>query len=308
MQERKSLTLTSTSISLDTSLYKEAQEKGTILLGLGAMGGKILNTFAGASIPTIGQDISIKIAEETIKDAKSTVNKAVKRKKLSELQALLINKRNLIGDTVVFKNSGAINFNELTKENINKFLTDNLSSELLSKYQQASLVLEAGPEILSFKQNMARFFELAIGTEKIFMTNTSSLKVSDIVEKMTCPENSIGFHYFLPAHINPLLEIIVHEKTSEKALDLAKCIALGMGKKPILCRKDEAGAIANRILVGVLNQSAKLLDQGVGNSNLIDKIFLETFYEKQIKVQTKKAKNQFNAAPKLGFFKDEAEL
>lgn len=300
--------LISTSISLDTSLYKKIQENGAVLLGLGEMGGKILNTFAWCTIPIIGQDINTKIAEETITDAKSTVNKAVKRKKLSEIQALLINQKNLIKDTVVFKNNGAIPFDELGKENIDKFLSDNLAQELFSKYKNSLLVLEAGPEILSFKQNMARFFELSLGKDMVFMTNTSSLKVSDIAEKMTNPENSIGFHYFLPAHINPLLEIIVHEKTSERALNLAKCLAIGMGKKPIICKKDEAGAIANRILVGVLNQAAKLLDRGIANSTLIDKIFLETFYEKQIKVQTKKAKRQFEAAPKLGFFKDETEL
>ena len=290
---------------------QQIQNSGAILFGAaGEMGSKITSTFVRASIPTLMQDIDLEKLELSRKSTLESLEKALKKRKLSKEQFELITKNNLIRDLVVFPEKGKIPFEEIKDKNAaSSFLDKTINQDLKNKYQNSFMVLEAGPEILSFKQNVFEFFEhVLLSKDAILATNTSSLKVSDIAAKLKHPERAIGYHYFLPAHVNPLMEIIVGDKTSPETVKAMCGLATAMGKKPIVCLKDTAGAIANRILVGVLNEAAKLYDEGLGSVRLIDKVFLEVFYSKQINIQTSKAKRQFQAAPKLSFFKDEESL
>jgi len=293
-------------------LLKKIQEHGAIVVGAGGvMGAKISSTFPRASVPVNMQDVNKQVLEKAQTEVIETFEKGVKKRKLSKEQAELIQRQNLVRHLIAFQDGGKIPFDKTnqTKETVDRFLDKNLSSEQKTAYKDAMMVLEAVPEILPLKQDFFKFFEQALNSDHaILATNTSSLKIDDIGAKVSNPERVIGFHYFLPAHVNPLLEIIAGTKTSPEVVLGMYELAIAMGKKPIICFKDSPGAIANRILVGVLNEAAKIYDDGLGNPDEIDKIFLETFYREQIKVQTQSAKNQFKAAPKLSFFKDEEGL
>ena len=226
-----------------------------------------------------------------------------------------------MGETVAFPDKGKIPFAQIdeayskspveARQIVSTFLDTVLGAgtDKRNNYSNLMMVLEAGPEVLPFKQNVFRFFELALSNSgAVIATNTSSLSVDDIAAKLEHPERAVGFHYFIPAHINPLMEIIAGSKTAPEVIDAMCDLAIAMNKKPIVCRKDRPGEIANRILVGVLNEAAKMADEGLGSPDLIDKVFLETFYPEQIHIKSKKAQTQFDAAPKLGFFKDEGRL
>ncbi len=296
--------------SAGIEILKKIQSNGVIIFGAsGEMGSKITSTFAKANVPVIMQDIDKDKLNDSKNEALKTLEKAATRRKLQKKQLEYIIEKKLIDKIIAFPERGKIPFNEInTREQANSFLEKALDRKLLDTYKNAMMLLEAGPEILSFKQDVFKFFELALSGKIILATNTSSLKIDDIGNKITSKEHLIGFHYFLPAHINPLIEIIAAKDTPPALIQAMQNLAIGMGKKPIICWKDQAGAIANRILVGILNEAAKIYDEGLGSSEEIDKIFLEVFYSKQIKIQTKKAKRQFQSAPKLAFFKDEKSL
>jgi len=297
-------------ISSSTELLKQIQKNGTVVFGAsGEMGSKISSTFARANTPVIMQDINEKKLIESKEAAISTLEKAASKKKLSKKQLEIIKQRKLINEIVIFPEGGEIPFNEINSPGeANSFLDKSIPA-LKEKYSSSYMLLEAGPEITSFKEDVFKFFNYALKNKNaVLATNTSSLKVDDIGSKVENPERVVGFHYFLPAHINALVEIIAGTKTSPEVIQTMQNLAISMGKKPIIAWKDSNGAIANRILVGVLNEAAKLYDEGLGPQSLIDKIFLETFYPKQITIATSKAQKQFQAAPKLSFFKDEKSL
>lgn len=296
--------------SRSTDILKSIQKNGTIIFGAsGEMGSKITSTFARASVPILMQDIDEEKLNESKKSALATLEKAASKKKLSKKQLEIINKNSLINETIVFPERGKIPFNEINNPSDAENFLNTVIPAHKEKYSNSCMLLEAGPEITSFKQNVFKFFNDALKNKNaILATNTSSLKVDDIAEKITNPERAVGFHYFLPAHINPLIEIIAGSKTSPEVIHSMYNLAISMGKKPIICWRDSPGAIANRILVGVLNEAVKIYDAGLGSQELIDKIFLETFYPKQITIMTSKAQKQFHGAPKLNFFKDEKSL
>ncbi|MBI3591143.1 MAG: enoyl-CoA hydratase/isomerase family protein [Candidatus Melainabacteria bacterium] len=302
-------------------LFEKIQNNGALIFGAaGEMGSKISSTFPIASCKITQQDIDEQKLEESKRNAISTIEKGVSKRKIPQRAWIKINKEKLFGETIAFPEKGKIPFSDIdsayaklpeeAKKITSSFLDLVLGkdSEIRKDYSNAMMLLEAGPETLSFKQNIFRFFELALfSKEAILATNTSSLLVDEIALKVAYPERVVGFHYFLPADRNPLIEIIAGSKTSPEVLQAMQNLAISMGKKPIICWKDSTGAIANRILVGVLNQAAKLADKGIPIT-VIDKVFLNTLYSEQIKVQTKSAKRQFEAAPKLAFFKDEKGL
>jgi len=314
----KSFTLIPYSSGIE--LLKKIQDHGIILFGAsGEMGSKITSTFAKANIPVIMQDIDKKKLIESKNEAIKTLEKATSKRKLSKKQLEWILEKKLIDKTIVFPKRGKIPFSDINttfekspkdaKDLVQEFVSKSLSSEESSRYKNAMMLLEAGPEILPFKQDIFRFFELAFLSNSIILaTNTSSLKIDEIGAKVINQERLIGFHYFLPAHINPLIEVIAAQNTPINLIQAMQNLAIAMGKKPVICWGDKPGAIANRILVGILNEAAKIYDEGLGLSEEIDQIFLEVFYSGQIKIQTKKAKKQFQVAPKLAFFKDEKSL
>lgn len=297
-------------------------ESGATTFGAaGEMGSKISSTFPKASCPVIMQDIDKARLEQGQTDAVQTIQKGVSKRKVSERQWVTINTRGLFRDPVAFPDKGKIPFDQINtayaespekaREVISAFLNTVLGqdTEARTNYSNVMMVLEAGPEVLPFKQNVFRFFELALKSDKaVIATNTSSLEVDEIAAKMEHPERAVGFHYFIPADRNPLIEIIAGSKTSIEVVQAMHDLAIAMGKKPIICWKDRPGAIANRILVGVLNEAGKIAEEGIAPVEVIDKVFLKTFYPEQINIQLSSAKKQFEAAPKLAFFKDEAKL
>lgn len=300
----------------------QSPDHGAVVFGAsGKMGSAISSTFPKASVRTTMQDVDKEKLEEAKANALQTIKYGVKKRKVSTYQWVNISNNNLFHETIAFPNRGAIPFSQIdeayvkspeeARKAVSAFLDTVLGqgSKTRANYSNLMMVLEAGPETLRFKQDVLRFLELALQSENaVLATNTSSLKIDEIAAKVEHPERVVGFHYFFPADRNSLVEIIVGSKTSLEVVQAMHDLVIAMGKKPVISWKDSPGAVANRILVGLLVEAAKMLQEGIAPTELIDKVFLETFYPEQIKVQTAKAKRQFEAAPKLSFFKDETRL
>ncbi len=143
-----------------------------------------------------------------------------------------------------------------------------------SGFANRDLVVEAVFEDLELKQKMVKEIEAECQAETIFASNTSSLPIADIADGAARPENVIGLHYFSPVEKMPLVEVIPHEKTSEKTIASVLDFARKQGKTPILV-KDCAGFYVNRILAIYINEAAQLLMEGEP-IDVIDNALLQT--------------------------------
>ena len=121
------------------------------------------------------------------------------------------------------------------------------------------LVIEAVVEELDAKRALFEELEALVREDAILATNTSALSVTAIAAAVGRPERVIGLHFFNPAPVLPLVEVVQAEHTSPEVLDAATEFVSGLGKEPVRCR-DTPGFVVNRILVPLLNDCVRALD------------------------------------------------
>jgi 3-hydroxybutyryl-CoA dehydrogenase len=130
------------------------------------------------------------------------------------------------------------------------------------------LVIEAIVEELEAKRELFAELERVCAADAILATNTSALSVTDIAEAAEHPERVIGMHFFNPAPVLPLVEIVRTTRSDEDVVDAAYAWAEAAGKQPVRCN-DTPGFIVNRILIPLLNDCVRVLDEaGVAPEDL----------------------------------------
>lgn len=125
----------------------------------------------------------------------------------------------------------------------------------------AHLVIEAVAEDLSVKQSLLARLEATLGPETVLATNTSSLSVAAIARGLSHPGRVLGLHFFNPAPVMKLVELVPHAGTSPAALDLARDLAQAAGKAVILA-PDRPGFIVNRCARPFYGEALSLLEEG----------------------------------------------
>lgn len=139
----------------------------------------------------------------------------------------------------------------------------------------ASLIIEAIVEReeakVSLFTNLAKFND----DETIFATNTSSLSVSSLQEKIPFPERVGGMHFFNPAYVMKLVEVVKGRQTSEATAKSIFDVCLQMGKQPVLC-KDAPGFIVNRVARHFYLESLKVVEEGIASFEDVDKLLEAT--------------------------------
>jgi 3-hydroxybutyryl-CoA dehydrogenase len=131
------------------------------------------------------------------------------------------------------------------------------------------LVIEAITEDLGLKLEMWRELDGIVKPDAYFATNTSSLAVVDQAAATSRPERFLGLHFFNPAQVMPLVEVIRAVTTSDEAFQLGLEFAGGLGKKPVQTR-DSAGFIVNRLLIPYMLDAIRAYEEGVGSIAEID--------------------------------------
>jgi 3-hydroxybutyryl-CoA dehydrogenase len=131
------------------------------------------------------------------------------------------------------------------------------------------LVIEAITESLSLKLAMWKEIDKIVKAEAVFATNTSSLAVIDQAAATSRPEQFVGLHYFNPAQVMKLVEVVRCVTTSQEAFDTALEFAKSEGKLAI-GTKDKAGFIVNRLLVPYMLDAMRGYEEGVGSVGEID--------------------------------------
>ncbi|MDP9223971.1 MAG: 3-hydroxybutyryl-CoA dehydrogenase, partial [Actinomycetota bacterium] len=131
------------------------------------------------------------------------------------------------------------------------------------------LVFEAVPEYLDLKKQVFARLDEILGRDALLATNTSSLPVIDMAVATSRPERVIGFHFFNPAQIMKLVELVHTVATDSEVIESARQFAERLGKVPVGCR-DRAGFIANVLLFPYLNEAVRMFEQGYASREDID--------------------------------------
>jgi 3-hydroxybutyryl-CoA dehydrogenase len=199
------------------------------VVGLGAMGSGIAQLCVEAGIEVVGQEVTLELGERS-------------RDRIAGFLARKVEK----GELAAGADSQAVARLALTDE--------------LADLADCDFVVEAIVEELEPKQQLFRDLEAIVYGSAILATNTSALSVTEIASATSMPERVVGMHFFNPAPLMPLVEVVRAQLSSDDAVDTTYALAERIGKTPIRCH-DTPGFVVNRVLIPVLNDCVRVLDE-----------------------------------------------
>ncbi|MBK7217799.1 MAG: 3-hydroxybutyryl-CoA dehydrogenase [Candidatus Promineofilum sp.] len=141
----------------------------------------------------------------------------------------------------------------------------------LAEAARADLVIEAVPEELELKRKVFGRLDAAAPPHTLLASNTSSLSISAIAGATHHPTRVVGLHFFNPAHLMPLVEIIRGDQTSDETVAAGRAFVAGLGKTPVLCA-DSPGFIVNRVARPFYGEAFRLLGERAADHETIDRL------------------------------------
>jgi 3-hydroxybutyryl-CoA dehydrogenase len=209
------------------------------VIGLGTMGAGIAQVAVQAGHETIGREVSDELGARARSTIDHYLTRAVEKGRMSAED----------------------------KEAALARLTTTTDVEALA---DCDLVIEAIVEELDAKRELFAELGRICRPDAILASNTSALSVSRIAEAADRPERVVGMHFFNPAPVLPLVEIVRAERSSDEAVEAAYAWAEAAGKQPVRCN-DTPGFIVNRVLIPLLNDCIRVLDQAGVTPEDLDK-------------------------------------
>ncbi|MBI4356046.1 MAG: 3-hydroxyacyl-CoA dehydrogenase [Candidatus Omnitrophica bacterium] len=218
-------------------IYKAA------VVGAGAMGSEIAQAISFAGIPVVLKDVKPAYVEKGMENIRKIYQRRVDRGKMSqpEMEAKLA----LVSTTTAYDG-----------------------------FQDVDLVIEAVPERMDLKKAVFRDLDAATPPSAMLATNTSALSISELGASTKRPQKVIGMHFFYPAHVMKLVEVIPGLDTSEETLTDIIGFAENLRKLPIKVTEC-AGFLVNRLLMPYLNEAAFCLQEGAATLKEIDQAMTE---------------------------------
>jgi len=143
-------------------------------------------------------------------------------------------------------------------------------TELTTAVESADLVIEAIPEIMDLKKETFEAMEKAAQAHTLFASNTSTMKITEIAAVTNRPDKVLGLHYFNPAVLMKLVEVIRGEQTSEETLQIGYDFVLKNKKVPVRVQKDVPGFIVNRVQAPAGVYLNCILDEGIAQPEEVD--------------------------------------
>lgn len=207
------------------------------VVGAGVMGGQIAQTIAAAGIDVILKDIRQDLVDHGLQEARSVTSggfaKQVAKGRLTEEQAAARTEEVMarIHGTTSYEGFGDVDF-----------------------------VIEAVPEKMEIKQAVFGELDAVTPGHAILASNTSGLSITEIGDATLRPEKVVGFHYFYPAAVMPLIEVIEGEETSAETLQAAVNFAQAIKKNPITCG-EVPGFVVNRILMSGMSEVWRMTEE-----------------------------------------------
>ena len=133
------------------------------------------------------------------------------------------------------------------------------------------IIIEAIPEQLELKRELFRHLERRVGPQAVIGSNSSGIPISAITEGMTLAPRSVGLHFFLPAHLVPLVEVVSGQDTDADTAERARAIMVAVGRIPVMVKRDTPGFLANRLQHALMREVFAVLDEGLASPDDIDK-------------------------------------
>ena len=209
------------------------------VVGLGTMGAGIAQVCVQAGLETVGREVS----EELCERARGRIGHYLGR---------------------------GVEKGRLTGEERDAALARLTTTTELGDLAGCDLVIEAVVEELDVKQALFCELEGIVGEGAVLATNTSALPVTEIARAVERPERVVGMHFFNPAPVLPLVEVVRTDLSSDGAVETAYALAERLGKEPIRCN-DTPGFVVNRILIPLLNDCVRVLDEAAVSPEDLDK-------------------------------------
>ena len=158
---------------------------------------------------------------------------------------------------------------KITQEYMDATMNNITPTTDYATFADADLVIEAAVEEMHLKKEVFTELDKICGENTIFATNTSSLSITEIAACTSRPDRFIGMHFFNPAPVMKLIEVIKGQKTSDEVCNKIFELATAMGKVPVMVN-EAPGFVVNRILIPMVNEGIGILADGVASAEDID--------------------------------------
>ena len=143
-------------------------------------------------------------------------------------------------------------------------------AESLKELAGCDLVIEAVYESTPVKQELLEELGKVVRPDAIISSNTSSIPMESLAEKVPNPQRFVGTHFFGPVPLMALVELVLGPETSEATLEEAKAFARKVGKTPVVVRKSSPGFLVNRIFFAAALEALRCYSEGIGTPEDID--------------------------------------
>lgn len=135
----------------------------------------------------------------------------------------------------------------------------------------ASLAIEAVLEVMEVKKEVFQELDRVLPADALLATNTSSLSITEIAKVTRRPGQVLGMHFFNPAPVMKLVELVRGEETRDDVVQRAETFAHSIGKETVVVQKDTPGFIVNRVLMPLFIEAMRILEEGIASAEDIDK-------------------------------------
>lgn len=208
------------------------------VIGTGTMGAGVVQAFAQAGMPVMMKSRSQASLDKAVAKISKGLARLVEKGKME--QAAM--------DAVLANISTTVDYND---------------------FKDADLVIEAASEDMNMKKEVFAMLDTLCKPETIFATNTSSLSITEIAAATQRPAQFIGMHFFNPAPVMKLVEVIRGQKTSDEVCAKIIELSTNMGKVPVEVN-EAPGFVVNRVLIPMVNEAVGILADGVAKAEDID--------------------------------------
>jgi len=199
------------------------------VVGLGAMGAGIAQLAIEAGYETVGREVTDELGSKARDRVAHFLQRKVDKEQMTE----------------------AVRETALASLSLTTDLADLGGCDLVIE----AIVEDLGPKLELFGE-----LDRIVRPDTILATNTSALSVTEIAAASSSPQRVVGMHFFNPAPLMPLVEIVRAELSSDEAVDAAFAVGARLGKRPIRCH-DTPGFVVNRVLIPLLNDCLRVLDE-----------------------------------------------
>jgi 3-hydroxybutyryl-CoA dehydrogenase len=210
------------------------------VVGAGAMGSGIAQVAAQSGCTVVMQDVTDDFVKKGMDSIREFLAKGIERGKVTEEQR----------EEVLSKIKGTTRIEDLS---------------------DVDFVIEAVFEDLRVKRDVFERLECLISPEIILCTNTSSISITEIAAATKRPEKVAGMHFFNPAPLMKLVEVIRGYHSSDETIETVIDLAKRMGKEPIEVKKDSPGFVVNRIMIPHFIEAIKIVEEGIASIEDVDK-------------------------------------